>query len=71
MVEVCGFLMLFIFSFHCASSGGGIGKWMNFMGYVDELSCLVLGGGGCMWCIRGRCTLALMPSWSKNACAML
>ena len=37
--------MLFISSFHCASSGGGIGKW-NFMGVVVELSCLVLGRGG-------------------------
>ena len=40
--------MLFISSFHCASSGGGIGKW-NFMGCVGELSCLVLGMGGWMW----------------------
>ncbi len=53
--------MLLIFSFHCASSGGGIGKW-NYMGCVDVLSCLVLGMEGCMWCMRGRCTLALMPS---------
>ena len=39
--------MLFILSFHCASSGGGIGK-LNFTGCVDELSCLVLGRGGWM-----------------------
>ena len=62
--------MVFISSFHCASSGGGIGKW-NFMGCVDELSCLVLGRGVWMWCMRGRCTLALMPSWSKKACEIL
>ena len=54
--------MVFISSFHCAtSSGGGIVKWI-FMGCVDELSCLVLGRGGWMWCMRGRCTLALMHS---------
>ncbi len=62
--------MVFIYSFHCANSGGGIGK-LNFMGCVDELSCLVLGKGGRMWCMRGRCTLALTPSWSKNACVLL
>ncbi len=44
MVEVCGFVIVFISSFHCVSSGGGIGKCkLKFMGYVDELSCLVLG----------------------------
>ena len=62
--------MVFISSFYCASSGGETGTW-NCMGCVDELSCLVLGRGGRMWCMRGRCTLALMPSWSKNAWAML
>jgi len=62
--------MVFIPSFHCASSGGGIGKW-SFMGCVDELSCLVLGREGWTWLMRGRCTLALMPSCSKKACAML
>ena len=45
MVEVGGFVMLSISSFHCASSGGVIGKW-NLMGFVVELSCLVLGRGG-------------------------
>jgi hypothetical protein len=61
MVEVCGFVIVFISSFHCVSSGCGIGKW-NFMGCVDELSCLVVGRGCWMWRMRGRCTLALMPS---------
>ena len=61
MVEVCGFVIVFIFSFHCDSSGGGIGKW-NFMGCIDELSCFVLERGGWMWCMRGRYTVALMPS---------
>ncbi len=62
--------MVFISSFYCVSRGGGIGKW-NFMGCLEELSCLALGRGGWMWCMRGRWTLDLMPSRSKNACAML
>ena len=45
MVEVCGFMIVFISSFHCAVSGFGIGK-QYFMGCVDELSCLVVGRGG-------------------------
>ncbi len=70
MAEVCRFVFLFIISFHCVKSVCGIGK-LNFLGCEDELFCVVVWGGGWMWCIRGRCTLIMMPLWSKNACAML
>ncbi len=35
--------MVLISSFHYASSGGRNRKF-NFMGCIDELSCLILGG---------------------------
>ncbi len=41
MVEVCRFVFVFIFSFHCVRSVYGIGKW-NLMGCKDELSCVVV-----------------------------
>ena len=61
MVDVCGFVIVFVYSFHCDSCCCGIAKW-NFMGCVDEMSCLVVGREVWMWYMRGRCTLALMPS---------
>ena len=70
MVGVCKLVADLISSFHCVSNGCGIGKW-NFMGCDVKLSCVVVGIGGWVWCMRGRCISALMPSWSKNACAML
>ncbi len=70
MVEVCRFWFVFISSFYRVRSVCGIGKW-NFMGCGDKLSCVVVWGGGWMWCKIGRCTLVMMPSLSKNACAML
>ncbi len=39
MVEVYGFVIVFISSFHCVSSGCGIEKW-NFMDCLEKLSCL-------------------------------
>ncbi len=59
-----------IVSFHCVRRCCGMGKW-NRMGWEEEVSVLGLGVGSWMWCLSGRCTLALMPSWSTKACEIL
>ena len=41
------------------------------MGWEEEVSFEGLGVGSWVWCLSGKWTLALMPSWSKKACEIL